>query len=1309
MSKSIVEKYEQMLSQDPTSTVFVELARAYLERGDNDRAVTICEQGVTHHPNSVVGRVLWGKALINKGKAAEAMKQFDLAVNIDRENPHAYNLISEALLRKGLFRSALPILRKAAALQPNDARIAQWLEQTRTALAGGPAPVLYDSTTVGVQALGATPGEGPLGPGGPGDSTPPTQTLDTGEQPTTQQPVPAREDDRTTDKLKPAARATPGGPAATAGRTPAHGVAPAQRTPAHGVAPSPRTPGHGVAASQRTPGHGVQPAGAGDPDVFAAFTQGRADPQAEPTVVMSAYTPAVAVPGLEDRPGPPVPTAEIPAAAPPPAEDGRPTVEIPAAARADADAPPLIVGELAPDGATSEPPDPFASVPSRTDSTDTFRGLTSTFDALSEGASPDIPHVAPPRASPARAPVLPSEPSVIAAPELSAPAPAPAGGGLLDDVVSAQSEVPTSELRLPGMAPAPAPPRPSAPRGDGRMPLLEDIPDDHLFEPQSSLEVPKVEFNTQATEAIAREYERELREKLEATKQKKTFFQRHGLKIAVVSILLVVGGGLGGSYLYTSVKNQGETLQTALAKGIAGISADTKEQLDVAVKALDQALTMEDGNVEALAHKGYAQALLYAEHGQADGDRQSAMRIYQASSVRTAHPEFALVVDALTAGEGEAVAARQQLLGSDLDKSVVHAEAGRRLLLDKKYDDALARLKKAIDGADTTKIAHVRALVALGDYYLAFEDWDSALDMFSRAEPFSKFHPARVVGHAQARLELSREFPEALGDLEAVTKNGSVPQALAGRYALMLGRALSANGRHDDALKTLTGAQAEHQDLAFDFAMALGQANRAAGRMDAAQKSFEEALKLGGKGEAAKEGLGRVLLARSREKELLDRLKPERDARKVALLRGIAWWRLGDLKRARSELSATQVSGKFPAEAVVYLALTDAAEESQADKAVEMLEKLATSTRKNKATVQVALARVYMQRGALDKAKAQLEEAAKDPGDYEGNALLGELLLNAGLPPEVAMEPLQRAVERNGSHAPSRHLLTRTLLAMGRTADAVAQVEAWTADNPSLEQAWRDAALTYLEAGRLKDAEAAALKVPQGSTDIEGWRVRARILFARGDGRGAMAALEKANKLNPRDGDTFCEIGNAFVRQGNNDTALKAYEAALREDAKSVCGQAGPLHAKPTTKNKAKALLTGLIVKSSTAWEKAFLQATLARVHIEERNLKEAAAMADDATQTAPASPVAWFATAEVAKRQKEYDKARDAYAKAVEFDGAWSAARLAYADALARQGGDALPKAVAEYETVLTIDQNEGDQARVKKTLTALKKQLEK
>src|SRR4051812_11150733 len=114
MAKSAVERYEQVLSQDPTSSLFVELAKALIEKADYPRAIDTCRNGLTHHPSSVIGRVLWGKALIHLGKPAEAMEQFDQAIGIDRDNPYAYNLISEVLLRRGLYRSALPILKKAS-------------------------------------------------------------------------------------------------------------------------------------------------------------------------------------------------------------------------------------------------------------------------------------------------------------------------------------------------------------------------------------------------------------------------------------------------------------------------------------------------------------------------------------------------------------------------------------------------------------------------------------------------------------------------------------------------------------------------------------------------------------------------------------------------------------------------------------------------------------------------------------------------------------------------------------------------------------------------------------------------------------------------------------------------------------------------------------------------------------------------------------------------------------------------------------------------------------------------------------------
>ncbi len=1255
----MVEKYEQMVAQDPTSTVFVELARAYLERGDNDKAIALCQQGCVHHPNSVVGRVLWGKGLINVGRAAEAMKQFDLATSIDKDNAHAYNLIGEVLLRKGLYRSALPILRKAAQLQPNDGRITQWLEQTRQALSGGPAPVLYDTTTVdprGHELHTGLPLEG---------SSPPMDYGD--EQPT------------------------------TIGRGGA--PIPSLGVMTQGSSDEDLTSEKTVIMQAYVPEQEREKAIAGHTEhsVTTEF------PTAASHILFSATPSGSLSMPYDGSIGPPVPLIEHEARSMPQLNDGL-TAEPFAGPPATGELP-VVVGQVEDDRKSQ---DPFGGMAPVGESGETVRGLTSTFDALSHGASP-----LPPRSSAPR----PSSPSSAGAPPMlfpvgdpqaaptaapvnassqtpAAPAPRAGSGPLLEDIVSAQSEIPTAETRQGFTAPN------VMGNISGFGGLLDEIPDEAAV----SSELPRAEYSQQATEAIAKEYERELRVKLEATTKKKTFLQKHGRTVLLVSLLVVVVGAFAGSAILTRQQNQGLTLDSAIGKGKAEVNADTKEQYTAAVATLNQAVTMDKDSPEAWGWLAYANAMLYAEHGGTEANRNTALQAIGRPSVRTAVPELAAVVDFLTADAAGITGARQQLLGSTIEKSAVFTQAAKVLLDDKKLDEAFKKLDRAVD----LDPKNVRALVLLGEYYLTSSDYEHASQVLSgTAEQFSKFHPMRVLGLAEARLELSHDVPEALSDLDGLNGNATIPPGQEARYALLLGRAKSANGKHEDALKTLIAGMARHPDRAFDFQSALGLAYRNAGQMDKAQKAFEDALRLDPKNEEAKEGFGRVLIARSREKELLEKLKPESEAKRVSLVRGIAYARQGDFKKARLEFDKTTTNGKYPAEAAMYLALADASEE-QGDKSIQLLEKLAGQTKRYKATVQLALARIYMQRNQLDKARAQLEEASKDPQDYEANTQLAELLINIGLPKE-ALEPLTRAVERNGSHAPARHLLSRLYTAMGQYPNALKQVEAWTLDNPALDLAWKDAAFVYLHVGRLKEAaDAIARGVKGDSEDIDGWRLRAQILFARGDAKNAFAALERANKLNSKDADTFCEIGNAYVRQANNDVALKAYEAARREDPKSFCGRAGPYHARPALKGgKPRDELTALIKSTTNSWDKGFAQASLARVLVAENDLKNALPMAQEATQTTPASAQAWFALGEVSRVMKNQPKALEAYAKAVEMDASWSTARLAYADSLLRAGGDSLPKALHEYEAVVTLSQNDGDVARARKTVLALKKQL--
>ena len=137
MPPSIVEKYEQILAADPRSRIFVELGKALVEQGQHARAISVCQQGLEHHPSSILGRVIWGRALLEASDPKGALDQFEIAIALDPGSPYAYNLVGEALLGKGLHREALPVLARAAELQPADARVKGWLEEARRRLQNG--------------------------------------------------------------------------------------------------------------------------------------------------------------------------------------------------------------------------------------------------------------------------------------------------------------------------------------------------------------------------------------------------------------------------------------------------------------------------------------------------------------------------------------------------------------------------------------------------------------------------------------------------------------------------------------------------------------------------------------------------------------------------------------------------------------------------------------------------------------------------------------------------------------------------------------------------------------------------------------------------------------------------------------------------------------------------------------------------------------------------------------------------------------------------------------------------------------------
>ncbi|WP_199243173.1 tetratricopeptide repeat protein [Vitiosangium sp. GDMCC 1.1324] len=1129
MAKSLVERYEQLLAQDPASSVFVELAKALIAKGEHARAIAVCEQGISHHPNSVTGRVLWGKALIHMGRPAEAMAQFDQAVSIDKENPHAYNLISEVLLQKGLYRSALPILRKALALQPNDGRVRAWMEQAQAALAGGPAPAFGDLNALEPQAP---------------------------------------------EESAPSPEASPDAPAA-AGAVVAEG--------------QDEAPVLALEASEIDGGT-----------------------SAEAAPVSPAEAPLIEASPAEDAPVEDAPVEGAPVEGAPVESSGEePPVD---------DAPLLLSAE----------------VPITTDV------------------------------------------EVAVAAEA-----APSGdGGLLSDLP------PLEEPTLPPPA-AEEPPAAQAGATGSRRGLLEGLPEAtaevSVVPPAAAAQVTRLPVQDVA--ALTAAYERELRDKL-LPKDSGAILSGRALKVLAAVGLVVV---LFGAFLVVRAKQGGQALAAALDRVSRLLEQDTEASRQESLALLSHVLDLEDDNTRAWALSAYAHALRYAEGASAD-ERAQALAALGHPGVRAEHPVSSLLVDVLVADAQGRDAARKALLGAKVESPEAQALAGSVLLEQGKTKEAVERLERALKASPR----NVRALLSLGTYYRDAGDPVNALKMYTAAAKLAPEHPVARFGIAESRLELGQELEQALSDVLGL--DSALPASLRDRQRLVKGRLMTALGKARDARTLLT--EGMKGPLAYETFLALGEANRVAGDMAAAQRAYEEALKLKPDSDDAKAGLGRALLDRDREREVLSRVEGE--GRQVALVRGAAYTKLGDWKRARVELARTRVEDRYPAEAIIYLAQADVAE-GERERAVAALEKTLAAAKTAKAEVRTALGLLQWQDKVLDKASSLLEAAvAEDTRGYEAPCALGRLLIARGLP-DLAMKPLTQAVERNSSHGEAREALGRALLALGRNKEALKQFEEWQLDNPGAAGAHKGFALALYHEGRMKEAEAASARaVKLVTNDPESYRVRSDILFALGDTKGGFAALESANKLDSKSPETFCGIAFAFLRQGLVSNAESAFAAARREGPDATCGLAGEHWVEDSGGRAAAKVLQGIAEKASTNWDKAFAQAAMARVLLAAGAAKDARTAADEAVKLEPFSGRAHLVLGQVALKQRDEATAMKSLSRAVELEPVDGLAWLALADALVRNPAET-ERAVTSYQTFLKLAAASPEAGRVKKALPVL------
>jgi tetratricopeptide (TPR) repeat protein len=144
-----LELYQQMMSKDPSSQVFVYLAEALLEHEMYKEAIETCANGLRLRPHDLRARVILGVALLRTGELDRAENELQKAKEMLEINAVTYRALAELYEKKGDSESAEHYQRLFEAVHPTQTEeMARGKEETKieTAGAGGPGAKTEMST-----------------------------------------------------------------------------------------------------------------------------------------------------------------------------------------------------------------------------------------------------------------------------------------------------------------------------------------------------------------------------------------------------------------------------------------------------------------------------------------------------------------------------------------------------------------------------------------------------------------------------------------------------------------------------------------------------------------------------------------------------------------------------------------------------------------------------------------------------------------------------------------------------------------------------------------------------------------------------------------------------------------------------------------------------------------------------------------------------------------------------------------------------------------------------------------------------------
>jgi tetratricopeptide (TPR) repeat protein len=132
MRGELNEKFQTLLdrfNRSPESRIFAPLADAYRKKGDVEKAIKICEQGLQRFPDYASARVILGKCYYDNGASERSKTEFERVLELDSENMVALKFLGDIFFAEDNKEKAAGYYNELLSIDPKNKEVKKFLDQ----------------------------------------------------------------------------------------------------------------------------------------------------------------------------------------------------------------------------------------------------------------------------------------------------------------------------------------------------------------------------------------------------------------------------------------------------------------------------------------------------------------------------------------------------------------------------------------------------------------------------------------------------------------------------------------------------------------------------------------------------------------------------------------------------------------------------------------------------------------------------------------------------------------------------------------------------------------------------------------------------------------------------------------------------------------------------------------------------------------------------------------------------------------------------------------------------------------------------